>query len=111
MLYTLLILLLIWMELTGGFFAYSHMRALRGRGVTFPWYITYPAYVFLVQFALLDLVFNATWGSFIFREFPREMFFTGRVKRHVKDRRTGSHRYETARRWKRIINNIEPDHI
>lgn len=99
------VLILIWIELTGGFFAYTHMRVLHGNGVRFPWYITYPAYTFLVQFAILDILFNATWGTIIFREIPKELFFTSRVKRHYKK---GS---ATANQWRDIINKIDPGHI
>lgn len=34
-----------------------------------------------IPFMLLNAVFNATFGSFIFMEFPREWFFTDRLKR------------------------------
>ena len=29
-----------------------------------------------------DVIFNATWGTVIFRELPREWLFTDRLKRH-----------------------------
>ena len=105
----------------GWFFAYAYARKLQHNGVDFhKHWVVYPMYIFLAFGALLDILFNWTVGSLIFLEFPREFFFTSRVKRWVKEadrrdaleaKRLDLYRYDQALEWKVRINKVEPDHI
>lgn len=45
------------------------------------WYGGYP---FLALGLALDTLFNWTFGTVFFREFPREFLFTARCSRHLK---------------------------
>ena len=90
----------------GWFLALAKASELKAAGVVFDnWLVRYPAYVFLAVGAVFDVLFNAVWGTIIFRELPQEFFFTARVKRHVKD---GN---EKALEWKDRINKISANHI
>lgn len=90
----------------GWFLALAKAAELQNEGVEFDqWAVKYPAYVFLSVGAMTDIVFNAIFGTVIFRELPREFFFTNRVKRHVK---TG---HPKAKEWAERINKIFPNHI
>jgi len=105
--------------LVGWFFAYTHARVLKERDTVFSkWWVVYPLYVFLSVGALCDIAFNWIYGTLTFREFPKEFFFTSRIKRwsryaETRRRYTSStaRKYETALKWKERINKIEPGHI
>ena len=60
----------------------------------------------VMRVLLLDVIFNVTWGTIIFRELPREWLFTQRVQRHMHD--TDNH---VVRLWARRLNFIEPGHV
>jgi len=112
-------LLLGYIYLVGWFFAYTHARVLKERDTVFSkWWVVYPLYVFLSVGALCDIAFNWIYGTLAFREFPKEFFFTSRIKRwsryaETRRRHTSatSKKYETALKWKERINKIEPGHI
>lgn len=61
-----------------------------------------------VPFMALNCLFNATCGSFIFWELPREWFFTDRLKRH----KAGSDpdRVRIAEVLCREMNKADPGH-
>jgi len=95
----------------GWFFAYAYARKLKNQGISFhKYWVTYPMYIFLAFGAILDVLFNFTAGSIIFREFPKEFFFTSRVKRWTKAD-PADPRQAAADIWKVRINKIEPGHI
>lgn len=98
-----------WVFVTGWFFAVTHARVLRDAEIEFSWMVTVPFYVFLAVGAAFDVLFNWIWGTIIFRELPKEGFFTSRVKRHVKE--SSGYRQRKALEWKERINKIQPDHI
>lgn len=90
----------------GWFLALAKAQELKDSGVEFDnWLVRYPAYLFLAGGAVFDVLFNVIYGSLIFRELPREFFFTARVKRHVKNY------HPKAMAWKERINKISPGHI
>jgi hypothetical protein len=72
---------------------------------------------------VLDVLFNAAWGSFLFREWPREWLFTSRVERHYRTCYwTGTNyldavphplTYEQrmAVDWANFLNSIDPLHV
>ena len=58
-----------------------------------------------------DIAFNLTRGTIIFRELPRELLFTDRVKRHCQDSASNSEwRYKKACAWRDVLNAIDPGH-
>lgn len=45
------------------------------------WYGGYPIFVFAL---FMDVLFNFTFGSAYYREWPKELLFTARCQRHLK---------------------------
>lgn len=56
----------------------------------------------------LDIVFNATAGTLMFFELPRQLMFTSRVKKHKNDE---DWRGDIARWWQKQLNQIDPGHV
>jgi hypothetical protein len=75
----------------------------RGELNTFMKYTLSPL---VMCFILLDFTFNQTFGTFIFRELPKEALFTQRVQRHIKDKNN-----KLALFFAFILNAVEPGHI
>lgn len=98
-----------WLLLTIGFFAITLARERRDAGIEFGWVVRYPLYLMLAIGAIADVVFNVLIGSVIFREVPKEWFFTQRIKRLVES--SDKEQYEVASKWKERINKIQPGHI
>jgi len=103
------IMVAIWFVTAWGFIAMSHAKALRDAGYDFSLWTKAPMYTLLVIFAVADVLFNVTWGSIIFREPPKEGFFTDRVKRHVKE--STGWRLDKAEEWKHRLNAFDPGHV
>lgn len=81
-------------------------------GVWCPWYVRLIAYLWLIVGIVADVLFNAFWGTLIFREFPRELLFTSRVKRHCRESASVSERrYKKACAWRDFLNAVDPGHI
>ncbi len=57
---------------------------------------------------LVDVFFNITWGSIIYREIPKEFLFTTRTKRHLNSQ---GDQLEAAKVWASRLNAIDPGHI
>lgn len=56
-------------------------------------------------FLVLDILFNVTFGSLIWWERPRELVYTARLKRKVKERAVGAD-------WQAsILNMLDPGHV
>lgn len=104
-------LLSIWILVVWGFVAISHAKALRDSGHEFSKWSKLPLYLLLVIFGITDVLFNITFGTWIFRELPREGFFTDRVKRHIKMADFGSRELSKAKYWKKILNAYDPGHV
>ncbi len=51
------------------------------KSLGFAWYTGYP---FFALGLLLDVLFNFTFGTLYYREFPQEFLFTSRSARHMK---------------------------
>jgi len=96
---------LIYVVLTGWFFAYTKAYELKEQGVEFDWVVKYPIYVFLVIGLVCDIIFNIVWGSIIFVEPPKELTFSQRVSRHFRQG------HPVAIAWENRINKIFPGHI
>ena len=105
---TLLVLAAIpFLVVTGFVFVFSVQRLLE-TGAWCPWYIRAIAYVWLVIGGIADVLFNAVWGSWIFRERPHEWTMTARVKRHV---RGSGWRKAKALQWAEMLNAVDPGHV
>ena len=100
-------LFLIWVGVTGWFFALSRAIMLRDaeQDDLLDWRIKVPIYVYLAIGVVFDVLFNWTFGTLIFRELPREFLFTSRVQRHADDDNP------RADYWVRVLNIIEPGHV
>jgi hypothetical protein len=61
-----------------------------------------------LPFMAANALFNATCGSFIFWELPREWFFTDRLKRHKAG--TDPDRRRVAEMLCREMNKADPGH-
>lgn len=73
------------------------------------WVIKVPVYVAIPIFLVADFLFNVLWGTVIFRELPRELLFTYRLKRHW---RGGDKRQKRrAQPWVQLVNLIDPGHV
>lgn len=55
-----------------------------------------------VAFAIQNVVFNATFGTFIFWERPKQWFFSDRIRAMTCYRKE---------RFKKLLNYHDPDHI
>jgi len=101
--------------LVGWFFSYAYARELKRRGIQFSFVITWPLYIWLAYGVLLDIIFNATYATIVFRELPKEFLFTQRIKRWIETSEANpsvsNKRIALAKRWRTRINKIEPNHI
>ncbi|KKL12648.1 hypothetical protein LCGC14_2533650 [marine sediment metagenome] len=105
----LAVALISWLILGGIFFAYPTVQRLKSRRDEFGWIIKVPIYLWFVLGYLSDVGFNLTWGTFIFRELPRELIFTDRLQRHWTG--TNEKQKRRAQPWARRLNAIDPGHV
>ena len=61
------------------------------------------AILFAVPFVPQDVFYNATVGSLLFWERPREWFFTTRLKRYANQ--------TEAERFKAVLNHFDTGHV
>ena len=108
-LWILLIAIASWLVLGGLFFAYPTVYRLKDKRDEFGWIVKVPIYLWLIVGLLADICFNATWGTWIFRELPRETIFTKRLKRHWHG--TDDKQRRRAAPWVRRVNAIDPGHV
>lgn len=54
-------------------------------------------------FVFQDILYNAIVGTILFREWPREWFFTTRLKRYANQ--------PEAQRFKAVLNELDPGHV
>lgn len=106
---TLAVALFSWLILGGIFLAYPVVRRLRTVKDELGWVTKVPVYLWLVIGILADVGFNATWGTWIFKELPHEFLFTDRLKRHwYGDSKRMKRR---AAPWVERLNRIDPGHV
>ena len=98
-----------WLILGGLFFAYPTVYRLKDQKDEFGWIIKVPLYLMLLVGVLADIVFNVTWGTVIFREWPHEFLFTDRLKRHWYG--NSKKQQDRAFPWQRRLNLIDPGHV
>lgn len=109
------LMVLSWLILGGIFFAYPTVQRLKDQRDEFGWIVKVPIYLWIFFGALSDVIFNATWGTIIFRELPREWLFTDRLKRHwypsdIKFMDSKKQK-DRAAPWVRRVNLIDPGHV
>ena len=92
-----------WLVLGALFLGYPTVQRLKHQKDQFGWIVKVPVYFALAFGIVADVVFNATWGTVIFRELPKEWLFTDRLKRHRDNPR--------AARWIARVNLIDPGHV
>lgn len=101
----LVTLVAMWVGVHWAYVAIMHASAIRGR-LTLYWKVM--LYPLAVAGLLLDVAFNLTFGTLLFRELPRELLFTSRCNRHIKG--DGS-RKRMAQFWAKQLNQFDEDHI
>lgn len=98
----------IWLGVIWAYIAVMHAKAVLERGQLSLFWKVHIVPLAVVGL-LLDVAFNVTFGSIMFRELPREWLFSSRVQRHVK---AGvSKRFGLAMFWTRQLNAFDADHI
>jgi len=91
------------------FAAAMHAKAIVERGDSIPFVLLLPLYVGAFVGLVLDVLFNWTAGSIVYRELPRELTFTSRCKRH-KLAPWGTRDREKAEWWCKQLNKFDPGH-
>jgi len=91
------------------FMQLASAKRVLAAGVPMPLDIRLVSYFWLVVGYPADVAFNLTRGTWIFRELPRELLFTSRVKRHYRN--SSGRRLDQAILWARILNAIMPEHV
>jgi hypothetical protein len=100
--HTLALLAGLWFGVHWAFVAIMNAKAARERLSLYWKVMLYPlAAIGLV----LDVAFNAVFGSLMFLELPRELLFTSRCQRHAHK---GS---RLALWWAKQLNAFDPGHI
>lgn len=105
-----------WLYFVVWFFAVAKYLDMREDGTydEVPKFFRWCLFLGLVPGLILDVIFNATYGTVHFRELPREWTFSRRVKRHYKGitYSEGVTRRETlAIWWADVLNTIDPGHV
>lgn len=100
-----------WLYLVVWFFAVGNYLGMRDSRQIYviPNFIRWSLIVGLLPGLFLDVVFNLTYGTVHFKELPRELLFTDRVKRLVRNA-TGQ-RGRRALKWKKTLNAIDEGHV
>jgi hypothetical protein len=91
------------------FLAAANVARVLKQGVWVPPSAKVVAFCWLVVGYFADVAYNLTWGTIHFRELPRELLFTSRVKRHVRG--SAGWRYDKAARWRDFLNAVDEGHI
>jgi hypothetical protein len=98
----------LWFGVTGCYVLVIHAKVLREAGrLNLFWTINVLPWA--VIGLTLDAAFNATAGTLMFLELPRELLFSSRVQRHYRG--PAGWRLEIAEWWARQLNQIDPRHI
>jgi len=103
------IALLSWLVLGGVFLSYPTVVRLKEYKDELGWISLVPIYLWLVLGAIADICFNVTWGTWIFKELPREFMFTHRLRRHWYGNSESMKR--KAEPWVKRVNLVDPGHV
>jgi len=105
-------LIVSWLYFVVWFFAvskYLHMRKQRTI-YKLPNLFRYSIILGLLPGLVLDVIWNATYGTFLFKELPKEWTFSERLSRHW-DYKNLNWRYDKAAVWAAWLNHVDPGHI
>ncbi len=115
---TFLIALAVWIYFNVWFFAAARFLHMKDDGSIedLPKFFRYSVMAGLYPGLALDFLFNLTYGTLHFREWPREWLFSARVTRHSKRALSrgislADRRGKLALWWRDILNLIDPGHI
>jgi hypothetical protein len=97
----------LWFTVHWAFIAVVHAKAVKERGMVSKYWLVILFPLVLIGLAL-DVAFNVTFGTLLYRELPRELLFTARCKRHFRG--DGS-RKRMADWWAKQLNQFDPGHI
>ena len=108
MLTAILTAVAVWFGVHWSYVAVVHAKAVFARqGLSLYWKVhIFPLAAIGI---VLDLLFNVVFGTLMFRELPKELLFSSRVQRHVRN--GPSKRFGLAMFWARQLNTFDPDHI
>jgi len=98
-----------WLVLGMLFPALPTLRRLKAHKHEMGLVLLIPIYLSLAIGILADVLFNAIWGTIIFRERPREYLFTSRLQRHWNG--PSAKQYARAAPWVARVNLIDPGHV
>lgn len=94
------------------FLALSSANRVRKAGIKLPRGLKVTAHVLLLVGWPADVFYNWTVGTLRFRELPKELTYSARVRRHCRESASVSEwRYRKACAWRDILNVVDPGHI
>lgn len=108
MLRTLYIATAVWLGVHWIYVAVMHAKAVMARSSLSLYWKVHLFPLAIIGFAL-DIAFNVLFGTLMFREIPKELLFSSRVQRHVRNGQTK--RLGLAMFWAKQLNAFDPDHI
>ena len=97
----------LWLGIHWAFVLVMHAKIIYERGGLSRYWLVQLAPVAAAGL-MLDLAFNLVIGTGLFLELPRELMFTSRVKRHVRD---AGWRGRLAKFFARQLNQIDIGHV
>lgn len=96
----------LWFAVHWAYVAVMHAKAVAARSdLSLYWKVM--LYPLAAVGIVLDVAFNVTFGTLMYRELPRELLFTARCQRHAK----GGSRQRLALWWARQLNQFGEGHI
>lgn len=106
-LWILAALVALWFVVHWSFVAIMSAKAVRARG-DLSTYWTVMLAPLAIASVVLDVAFNLTFGTLMYREWPREWLFTTRCRRHAGGE---GPRRKLAHWWAVQLNAFDPNHI
>jgi hypothetical protein len=114
------VVILSWLILGAAIFAYPTVRRLKDQADQFGWVVKVPILLFAVAGVIADIIFNTSWGIWVFKELPQHEFrrkfpfikfelFTDRLKRHWYG--DNQKQKDRAAIWVWRVNMIDPGHV
>ena len=110
-----------WLYFVVWFWAAAHYLHMKrdGRWDEVPRLFRYSLIAGLLPGLVLDALFNVTYGSIAFKEWPKEYLFSERVERwydvykeaYERHHPRPDRRAKLAAWWAGVLNNIDPGHI
>lgn len=89
-----------------GFIYVMAVKRLKEQGVEIPDELMVTGYVWLALGTPADAIYNLTRGTWMFRELPRDLMFSGRIQRYIDEGE--GWRFRKALPWARLLNAIDP---